>query len=61
VDIRPALSGSAALVVGDEHTAARAGSGKVRVLAILACACAPPESHGWRKKTAKNSTIPIAG
>jgi fluoroacetyl-CoA thioesterase len=33
MDIRPGLSGSAALIVGDEHTAPSIGSGKVRVLA----------------------------
>jgi len=31
--IRPGLSGSAELVVGEEHTAPRVGSGKVHVLA----------------------------
>jgi predicted thioesterase len=33
VQIAPGLEGSAELVVGDEHTAPRIGSGKVRVLA----------------------------
>ena len=33
MDIRPGLSGSVDLVVGEEHTAPRIGSGKVRVLA----------------------------
>ena len=33
MDIRPGLSGSADLVVGEEHTAPRIGSGKVHVLA----------------------------
>ena len=33
MDIRAGLSGSAELVVGDEHTAPSIGSGKVRVLA----------------------------
>jgi predicted thioesterase len=33
MDIRPGLAGSAALLVADEHTAPRVGSGKVRVLA----------------------------
>jgi len=33
MDIRPGLSGSAELVVGEEHTAPMIGSGKVRVLA----------------------------
>lgn len=33
MDIRPGLSGSAELIVGDEHTAPSIGSGKVRVLA----------------------------
>jgi fluoroacetyl-CoA thioesterase len=33
VDIRPGLTGSAELTVGDEHTAPSIGSGKVRVLA----------------------------
>lgn len=33
MDIRPGFSGSAELVVGDEHTAPSIGSGKVRVLA----------------------------
>ncbi len=33
MDIRPGLSGRAELVVGDEHTAPRVGSGRVRVLA----------------------------
>ena len=33
MEIRPGLSGSAELVVGDEHTAPSIGSGKVRVLA----------------------------
>jgi predicted thioesterase len=33
VVIAPGLTGSAELVVGDEHTAPRIGSGKVRVLA----------------------------
>ena len=31
--LRPGLSGSAALVVGEEHTAPRVGSGRVHVLA----------------------------
>src|SRR3954454_11215325 len=31
--LRPGLTGSAELVVADEHTAPRVGSGKVRVLA----------------------------
>jgi predicted thioesterase len=31
--IRPGLTGSAALVVGEEHTAPRVGSGRVHVLA----------------------------
>jgi len=31
--VRPGLTGSAELVVGEEHTAPRVGSGKVRVLA----------------------------
>jgi fluoroacetyl-CoA thioesterase len=33
VDLRPGLSGSAELVVADEHTAPRVGSGAIRVLA----------------------------
>jgi len=33
MDIRPGLSGSAELIVGNEHTAPSIGSGKVRVLA----------------------------
>ncbi len=33
MDIRPGLSGSAEVVVGEEHTAPSIGSGKVRVLA----------------------------
>jgi fluoroacetyl-CoA thioesterase len=33
VEVRAGLSGSAQLVVGEEHTAPRIGSGKVRVLA----------------------------
>jgi fluoroacetyl-CoA thioesterase len=33
VDIHPGLTGSAELVVGEEHTAARVGSGAIRVLA----------------------------
>jgi predicted thioesterase len=33
MDIRPGLSGSVELVVGEEHTAPRIGSGKVHVLA----------------------------
>jgi len=33
VDIRPGLTGSAELTVGEEHTAPSIGSGKVRVLA----------------------------
>ena len=33
MDIRPGLSGSAELVVAEEHTAPSIGSGKVRVLA----------------------------
>jgi fluoroacetyl-CoA thioesterase len=33
VDIRSGLEGTAQLVVGEEHTAPRIGSGKVRVLA----------------------------
>jgi fluoroacetyl-CoA thioesterase len=33
MDLRPGLSGNAELVVGEEHTAPRVGSGKVRVLA----------------------------
>src|SRR5204863_4348967 len=33
MEIRPGLSGTASLVVGEEHTAPRIGSGKVHVLA----------------------------
>jgi predicted thioesterase len=33
VDIHPGLTGSAELVVGEEHTAPRVGSGAIRVLA----------------------------
>ena len=33
MDLRPGLTGSAELVVGDEHTAPRVGSGAIRVLA----------------------------
>jgi fluoroacetyl-CoA thioesterase len=33
MEIRPGLSGTAELVVGEEHTAPRIGSGKVHVLA----------------------------
>src|SRR5687768_17715651 len=33
MDLRPGLSGKADLVVGEEHTAPRVGSGKVHVLA----------------------------
>lgn len=33
MDVHPGLSGSAQLMVGEEHTAPRIGSGKVRVLA----------------------------
>lgn len=33
MDIEPGLSGSAQLVVGEEHTAPRVGSGRVHVLA----------------------------
>jgi fluoroacetyl-CoA thioesterase len=33
MNIRPGFSGSAELIVGDEHTAPSIGSGKVRVLA----------------------------
>jgi len=33
VDIRPGLSGTAQLTVGEEHTAPRVGSGRVHVLA----------------------------
>jgi fluoroacetyl-CoA thioesterase len=33
MDLRPGLSGKAELVVGEEHTAPRVGSGKVHVLA----------------------------
>jgi predicted thioesterase len=33
MEIRPGLSGSAELLVGEEHTAPRIGSGKVHVLA----------------------------
>jgi predicted thioesterase len=33
MDLRPGLTGSAELVVGEEHTAPSIGSGKVRVLA----------------------------
>src|SRR5216110_2723307 len=33
MEIRPGLRGKASLVVGEEHTAPRIGSGKVRVLA----------------------------
>jgi len=32
-DIKPGLTGSASLIVADEHTAPRVGSGRVRVLA----------------------------
>lgn len=33
MELRPGLSGSAALIVGEEHTAPRVGSGRVHVLA----------------------------
>jgi predicted thioesterase len=33
MDLRPGLSGSASLIVGEEHTAPRVGSGRVHVLA----------------------------
>ena len=33
IDLKPGLSGSAELVVGEEHTAPRVGSGRVHVLA----------------------------
>jgi predicted thioesterase len=33
MELRPGLSGSATLVVGEEHTAPRVGSGRVHVLA----------------------------
>ena len=33
MDLKPGLSGDASLVVADEHTAPRVGSGRVRVLA----------------------------
>ena len=33
MELHPGLSGSATLVVGEEHTAPRVGSGRVRVLA----------------------------
>jgi predicted thioesterase len=33
MDLRPGLSGEASIVVGEEHTAPRVGSGKVHVLA----------------------------
>jgi predicted thioesterase len=33
VDLHPGLTGTAELVVGDEHTAPRVGSGAIRVLA----------------------------
>jgi len=33
MDLRPGLKGQASLIVGDEHTAPRVGSGLVRVLA----------------------------
>src|SRR5688572_33250217 len=33
MDIRPGLSGTAELIVGEEHTAPRIGSGRVHVLA----------------------------
>ena len=33
MDLRPGLKGQASLIVGDEHTAPRVGSGRVRVLA----------------------------
>lgn len=33
MDLHPGLTGSAELVVGDEHTAPRVGSGAIRVLA----------------------------
>jgi predicted thioesterase len=33
MELRPGLSGGAALVVGEEHTAPRVGSGRVHVLA----------------------------
>lgn len=33
MDLHPGMSGSAELLVGEEHTAPRIGSGKVRVLA----------------------------
>ena len=56
-DLRPGLSGSADLVVGEEHTAPSIGSGKVRVLAtpvminlieaggLAAVEQSPPEHH----------------
>jgi fluoroacetyl-CoA thioesterase len=33
MDLQPGLEGEASLIVGDEHTAPRVGSGRVRVLA----------------------------
>jgi fluoroacetyl-CoA thioesterase len=52
VDLRPGLTGSAELVVGEEHTAPRVGSGAVHVLAtpvminlIEAAALAAVEKH----------------
>jgi len=33
MELHPGLSGSATLVVGEEHTAPRVGSGRVHVLA----------------------------
>jgi fluoroacetyl-CoA thioesterase len=33
MDLQPGLKGEASLIVGDEHTAPRVGSGRVRVLA----------------------------
>ena len=33
MDLQPGLKGAASLIVGDEHTAPRVGSGRVRVLA----------------------------
>lgn len=57
LDIPPGTTGTASIVVGDEHTAPRVGSGKIRVLAtpvminlfeaaaLAACEHLLPEGH----------------
>ncbi len=72
--IEPGASGSTSLIVGDEHTAARVGSGKIGVLAtpvlinlfeaaaLAACESLLPEGHqslGTRLDISHTAATPV--